>query len=130
MASVLDAGLPLPDELNSLAVNDSDDTNKLYGVALTGVEHEVKSWTHLYDEHIAGRKTADMRDKRDRNYRVGDILHMRRYDFQKGIYTGESCRSLITHIISNDTPCAMSSAILDRNFCILSLKLLEHSSRE
>lgn len=99
-------------------------------ILLTGVEHEVKSWTNLYDPLVAGWKTADIRDKRDRNYRVGDMLIMRRYDFANGVYTGEKARCLITHIISNDTPCAMSSTGLDRNLCILSLRLFAHKDAD
>lgn len=96
------------------------------GFALTGVEHEVKSWTYLYDEFVSGRKLADMRKKSDRNYRVGDILLLRRYDMASGKYTGESATALVTHIISNDTPCALSGNGLDNNMVILSLRLLGH----
>ena len=84
--------------------------------------HTVKSWTYLYDEIVSGRKTADMRDKTERDYRVGDTMTLRRYDQATGEYTGETCNVEITHVISNDTPCAMSSVALHRNYCILSIR--------
>ncbi len=85
--------------------------------------YEVKSWTYLFDEIVAGRKTADMRDKTERDYKVDDTMLLRRYDQASGAYTGEEVEVKITHIISNDTPCAMSSVALARDYCILSLKL-------
>lgn len=90
--------------------------------------HEVKSWTYLFDEIVAGRKTADMRDKTERPYAVGDTMTLCRYDQATGRYTGETAEVEITHVISNDTPCAMSSVALHRSYCILSLKLLSRST--
>jgi len=90
--------------------------------------HFVKSWTYLYDEIVAGRKTADMRDKTERDYKVDDFMTLQRYDQATGKYTGEECVVLITHIISNDTPCAMSSVALNRDYCILSLRLVKNAS--
>jgi len=34
----------------------------------------------------------------------------------------------ITYITSNNTPCAFSSAVLDKDYCILSLRLMEDKS--
>lgn len=87
--------------------------------------HTVKSWTYLFDAIVARLKTADMRDKTERAYAVGDTMTLRRYDQAAGAYTGETCEVEITHVISNDTPCAMSSVALNRDYCILSLNLLE-----
>lgn len=86
--------------------------------------HEAKSWTYLFDAIIRGDKTADMRDKTERHYAVGDTMTLRRYDQATGKYTGDTCVVAITHIISHDTPCAMSSVALRREYCILSLRLL------
>jgi uncharacterized protein YqfB (UPF0267 family) len=86
--------------------------------------HVVKSWTYLFDSIVAGNKTADMRDKTEREYKIGDTMTLQRYDQATGEYTGEEIDAMITHVISNDTPCAMSSVALHRNYCILSLKPL------
>ena len=65
-----------------------------------------------------------MRDLKDRNYKVGDILNLQEYDPFTGMYTGDEMRMKITYITSRDTPCAFSSAALDKNYCILSLEPL------
>lgn len=86
-------------------------------------KHIVKSWSHFFDAIKAGNKRHDLR-KMDRNFVVGDTLLLQRYDNINGVYTGEELEVEITYITSNATPCAFSSAVLDRNFCILSLKPL------
>lgn len=86
------------------------------------IDHEVKSWTWLFQKAKDGSKTSDVRDKTERDYKVGDVMLMREFDQQKGTYTGDSIKVRITHIISNDTPCAMSSNGLAKNLCILSIR--------
>lgn len=90
-------------------------------------DYAVKSWTQFFPAMISGQKKADMRDLRDRDYKINDVLLLCEYDFARGAYTGRWATFSITHIISNRTPCAMSSSALDRNHCILSLSLLETS---
>jgi hypothetical protein len=86
--------------------------------------HEVKSWTAFFQAFKTGAKKHDMRDMIDRDYQVGDVLVLHEYDPFKGEYTGEKLAMRITYITSRDTPCAFSSAALDRNYCILSLDRL------
>lgn len=83
--------------------------------------HRVKSWSHLYDAIVRGDKTHDLR-KDDRGYKVGDTMVLRRYDIEKGDYTGDNCSVLITYITSSKYPCAYSSAVLDREYVILSIR--------
>jgi hypothetical protein len=90
-------------------------------------DYEVKSWPWFFSKMIAGQKKHDMRDKRDRAYKVGDKVLFREWDPTGGDYTGRSAVFEITYITSNDSPCAMSSAALDRNFVILSVNLLKVS---
>lgn len=87
--------------------------------------YQVKSWTHFFQAIKCGKKLHDMRDLRDRKYRVGDILVLQEYDPFKGEYTGDTCTALVTYITSADTPCAFSSSALAPGYCILSLKLIE-----
>jgi hypothetical protein len=86
-------------------------------------DYEVKSWPWFFEEMISGRKMHDMRDKRDREYKVGDKMLLREFDPRTGDYTGRASIATITYITDNVTPCAMSSAALDRNFAILSLNV-------
>lgn len=80
--------------------------------------HSVKSWTHLFKPIADGRKLYDLR-KNDRNYKVGDLVHLLEYDAEKGKFTGEECVVEITYITNHVTPCAVSSAVLPNDYCIL-----------
>jgi ASC-1-like (ASCH) protein len=87
-------------------------------------QYEVKSWTHFFKAIKTGKKTHDLRDLRDRKYKVGDTLILKEYDPFLGQYTGDECRVLITYITSNETPCAFSSSVLPKDYCILSISLV------
>ena len=84
--------------------------------------HYVKSWVPFFQAFLRGEKKHDMRDMKDREYKVGDYLHLQEYDPFKGEYTGVEMTMKITYITSRDTPCAFSSSALDRDYCILSLE--------
>ena len=84
--------------------------------------HKVKSWSAFFQAFKRGEKKHDMRDLKDRKYSVGDTLVLQEYDPFKGEYTGDEMKMKITYITSRDTPCAFSSAALDRDYCILSLE--------
>lgn len=86
--------------------------------------HIVKSWPQFFEPIVAGIRTSDMRDKTERNYQIGDRMLLQEYDPFKGAYTGREQEVEITHIISNDTPCALSSVALDNNFAVLSIRLV------
>lgn len=87
--------------------------------------HTVKSWSAFFNAFKSGLKKHDMRDMKDRDYKVGDYLILQEYDPFKGEYTGEEMSMKITYITSRNTPCAFSSAALDRDYCILSLEPYE-----
>lgn len=84
--------------------------------------HTVRSWSHFYDAIVAGKKTHDLR-KDDRNYQVGDVLRLERFDNVKGQYTGEWTLVDITYITNRETPCAFSSSVVAPGYCILSIQL-------
>lgn len=92
-------------------------------------KHKAKSWTHFFQAIKAGQKTHDLRDMKDRNYRVGDTIILQEYDPFKGDYTGQECEVKITYITSAVTPCAFSSAVLAEGHCILSIQTLENLDR-
>lgn len=85
--------------------------------------HNVKSWSHFFDAIVAGNKTHDLR-KMDRDFRIGDHVILERYDNINGVYTGEKATVEVTYITSEKTPCAFSSSVLDKGYCILSIKLI------
>ena len=79
---------------------------------------------HLCWSGIAGVKLHDLR-RQDRDYKVGDVLHLQEFDPRSGKYTGDKCDVEITFITNSQFPCAYSSAALDRDYSILSLKVLQ-----
>lgn len=88
-------------------------------------DYEVKSWPWLYDAMVRGVKVHDVRDMRDRPYKVGDRMLLREFDPRNGQYTGRESVAFISYITNNETPCAMSSSVLDRDFAILSVRVVE-----
>ena len=84
--------------------------------------YNVKSWVPFFQAFKRGEKKHDMRDLKDRQYKVGDLLILEEYDPFLGRYTGDMMWMKITYITSSETPCAFSSAALDKNYCILSLE--------
>lgn len=84
--------------------------------------HTVRSWAHFFDAIKAGKKTHDLR-KDDRNYKVGDVLRLERYDNIDGLYTGESLLVDVTYITNRDAPCAFSSSVVQPGYAILSIQL-------
>ena len=85
----------------------------------------LKSWSHFFQAIKDGRKRHDLRTKQDRNFYIGQRLILEEYDPFKGEYSGEKLEVEVTYITSNDTPCAFSSAVLPRDYCILSLKVVD-----
>lgn len=88
------------------------------------MRYKLKSWPAFFQPIVDGAKKHDLRDKRDRPYAVGDVLTLQEYEPFSGVYTGREQDVRVTFITSNDTPCAFSSAMLDRNAAILSLELI------
>jgi hypothetical protein len=78
---------------------------------------------------IAGRKTHDIR-LNDRDYAVGDQLLLQEYDaIGETGYTGREAVFDITYITGHKAaPCAVSTAVLPKEYVVLSVKLLAVSS--
>jgi hypothetical protein len=87
--------------------------------------HVLKSWPEFFGEIIAGRKTHDLRRSDDRNFAVGDHLHLREWDPKARQYTGHETNVIITYITDEQSPCAYSTEALGPGFCILSIRLLK-----
>ena len=87
--------------------------------------HKVKSWIYLFQAVKAGYKKHDFRDMRDRDYKVGDTLVLQEYDQATGEYTGDEIPCKITYITDRQTPCAFSGAVLDQNYGVLSIEVID-----
>lgn len=85
--------------------------------------HVLKSWPQFFQAIKKGLKKHDLRSM-DRGFKTGDIVTLKEYDPILGKYTGEELEAVITFITSEETPCAYSSAVLQRGYCILSLEVV------
>jgi hypothetical protein len=63
------------------------------------MEHELKCWKEYYQAIVDGIKTFEIRQN-DRNFQVDDILWLREWSSDLGIYTGRNCRKKVTYITS------------------------------
>lgn len=59
--------------------------------------HELKIYPEYFAPVVTGEKKAELR-KNDRPYAVGDTLHLREYNPNRGGVTGEFINVRITHI--------------------------------
>ncbi len=85
--------------------------------------HELKTWPEPFQAVLDGRKRYEIRDN-DRNYAVGDVLHLLEWDPDEDPdeaapegsrgYTGRDLRVIVTHKTEGgrwgvrDTCCVMS----------------------
>lgn len=86
---------------------------------------KLKSWPAFFKAIKNGQKLHDIRDMRDRKFHVGQRLILAEYCPFTGRYTGNEVEVEVTYITSNDTPCALSSAVLERGFCVLSIRVVK-----
>jgi Domain of unknown function (DUF3850) len=63
----------------------------------------VKCWADSYDAIVSGRKRADVRTL-DRDYLVGDIVELVRWDRERNHRTVGVCEVMITHVERNAGP--------------------------
>ena len=85
------------------------------------VEHKVKSWPEFFEAILSGIKTHEVRRMTDRDYQVGDTLRLMEFDPDSGQYTGREQCVKITFVTSAKSPCALSEACLNPDYCILSV---------
>jgi hypothetical protein len=83
--------------------------------------HDLKSWPDFFEPLFNGARTFDLR-LNDRDYQVGDLLHLREWDDCTQQYTGRECFRRITYVLDgigwgSITPCKG----LQRGYAILSL---------
>lgn len=72
--------------------------------------HELKTLTGYFLALIGDRKTFEVR-KKDRDYKVGDVLILKEWSQDKG-YTGYEARRKISYILDNTDYCKEGFVIL------------------
>lgn len=59
-------------------------------------EHDLKIWREPFGAVWGGVKMHEIR-KNDRDFRVGDVLHLREWDHHASKYTGQSVFARVTY---------------------------------
>lgn len=81
--------------------------------------HTLKTWPKYLDLIGTGEKTFEVR-RNDRNFQIGDILHLVEFEIGKHI---ESPRQIIAKV-SYIMPGGRFG--LDKDFCVMAIKLPEN----
>lgn len=81
--------------------------------------HELKTWPKYFEAVLGGEKTFEVRTF-DRDFRVGDVLMLREYDYGAG-YSGRFLARRVTYIFDGrasplfrlDSVCVMAIVPVD-----------------
>ena len=76
--------------------------------------HKLKTWPEYFDAVALGRKTFEVR-KKDRDYRVGDMLVLQKYDPISEKYLKQEIRFYISYILDS------FEIALHNDYCIIGL---------
>lgn len=92
---------------------------------------ELKCWPDSFDAIVAGLKTAEIRSTADRQFCIGDILKLRRWDPVVGAYTGGEALAQIRHISTTAGAFRIAGITLENAalepLSVLSFRLIESS---
>lgn len=67
-------------------------------VPINGRDHHLKVWTEFFDAIESGAKPFEVR-RNDRDYRVGDMLHLRDYDPYTDTFSGRTAVRVVSYIL-------------------------------
>jgi ASC-1-like (ASCH) protein len=81
--------------------------------------HELKTWPQYFDLIKFGMKTFEFR-KNDRNFKAGDILHLRKFDPKIQKYLLEEELLVKVQFIVNDEEIGMP-----KDYVIMEIKVLK-----
>ena len=77
--------------------------------------HELKTIAPYFGDVVLGKKTFEVR-KNDRNFQVGDFLHLRERDEGEHKYTGQEAFRSIVYILKGEF------FGIHKDFCIMGIK--------
>ncbi len=84
--------------------------------------HELKTWPSFYDAVLSGKKTFEVR-KHDRNFKVGDILLLNKWDNSTNEYMGSQTACSITYILEG------GQFGIEKGYCVMGLKPIKPDMR-
>lgn len=93
------------------------------------MKHILKSWTESFQAIKNGRKVHELRNN-DRTFQLNDVLVLREYNPELDFYSGRELEVLVTYITNETHTCALFDVAMNKNYCILSIALLESECRE
>jgi hypothetical protein len=89
--------------------------------------HVLKSWPAFFQPISTGQRTHELR-RNDRGFATGDTLELHEYDPTNQEFTGAKLSAKVTSMTDASQPCAVSDQALGPDFCIMSIRLLTHTS--
>lgn len=63
--------------------------------------HDLKCWTEYFEHVLSSAKPFEVR-RNDRDYRVGDVLHLREWSRRDSAYTGRDCWRRVTYLADEE----------------------------
>lgn len=76
--------------------------------------HDLKVWSEFFPDIELGNKPFEVR-KDDRNFQVGDILHLHDYDPDEDSYSGNMCHRVITYKLEG------GQFGVEKGYCVLGI---------
>jgi hypothetical protein len=81
--------------------------------------HQLKSWPEFFEPVLAGVKTFELRAA-DRDYKVGDILHLKEWSNQTQQFTGRELKRRVTYVMHGQAGIVPLIG-LHRHYCVMAL---------
>ena len=83
------------------------------------VVHELKCWESYFHGLQDGSKMFELR-KFDRDFRIGDTLHIRETTYADGMYTGRECWRNISYILAHEDDLGLKDGFAILSLCYMS----------
>ncbi len=83
--------------------------------------HKLKTWPSFFLLVDIRTKTFEVR-KNDREFMVGDLLHLEEWDPNTKTYTGRACMREITYITDSKTLDCRDEGVLKDGYVIMGIK--------
>ena len=62
--------------------------------------HELKIWSEFYTAILNHNKRFELRETKDRSFKVGDLLFLKEYDEGNKLYSGRSCYVIVLYVLN------------------------------